>query len=234
MIYLILLGVTFFIQLLASSWYTLVETNQGVGNAFKYKMLCSFIYIADILLCGAMAQAYGSIFYWLVFAGIGITFIGDILQSKLQKNKDRVYSIFRSISSLLFGIGISFQFINRFEIKSLINVSNLLILLGMLIVFVIYALRDKALKKTNILLLIPAFLFTYISVIAGIAFQKTNIPQMQTLSFLVITSAIFIFVSDIINSGKFKESKKLLRNNLYFFGLMFFACSVYNSVISGG
>lgn len=226
MIYLVLLGVTFFIQLLASSWYTLVDSKKELGNSFKYKMLCCIIYVADILLCGAMANAYGNIYFVLLSTSIVITFIGDIFEEKLSKTSDALYPLFRTASNIIFCVAIFFLWVEKFGIRNLVSPVTALIFMSALIIYIVLVVRDKQLKSVKALLLIPVFTYAALALILGIACQKTEMPRMQTLSFLIITGSLFISVSDAIHFGKMKEAKRLLRNNLYFFGLMIFTCSV--------
>lgn len=226
MIYLVLLGVTFFIQLLASSWYTLVDSKKELGNSFKYKMLCCIIYVADILLCGAMANAYGNIYFVLLSTSIVITFIGDIFEEKLSKTSDALYPLFRTASNIISCVAIFFLWVEKFGIRNLFSPVTALIFISALIIYIVLVARDKQLRSVKALLLIPVFTYAALALILGIACQKTGIPQMQTLSFLIITGSLFISVSDAIHFGKMKEAKRLLRNNLYFFGLMIFTCSV--------
>ena len=226
MIYLVLLGVTFFIQLLASSWYTLVDSKKELGNSFKYKMLCCIVYVADILLCGAMANAYGNIYFVLLSTSIVITFIGDIFEEKLSKTSDALYPLFRTASNIIFCVAIFFLWVEKFGVGNLVSPVTALIFISALIIYIVLVARDKQLRSVKALLLIPVFTYAALALILGIACQKTGIPQMQTLSFLIITGSLFISVSDAIHFGKMKEAKRLLRNNLYFFGLMIFTCSV--------
>lgn len=226
MIYLVLLGVTFFIQLLASSWYTLVDSKKELGNSFKYKMLCCIIYVADILLCGAMANAYGNIYFVLLSTSIVITFIGDIFEEKLSKTSDALYPLFRTASNIIFCVAIFFLWVEKFGVRNLVSPVTALIFISALIIYIVLVVRDKQLRSIKAFLLIPVFTYAALALILGIACQKTGIPQMQTLSFLIITGSLFISVSDAIHFGKMKEAKRLLRNNLYFFGLMIFTCSV--------
>ncbi len=226
MVYLIFLGITFFIQLLASSWYTLVDSKKELGNSFKYKMLCCFIYVADILLCGAMVNAYTNIFFILLSSGILITFLGDISEGKLSKKNDALYPLLRSVSNIFFCAAVIYLWAEKFEIKAILSPISALVFAITVITYIVMLIKDKSLNPAKALLLIPVFTYAALALILGIACQKTGIPQMQTLSFLVITGSLFIAVSDIIRYGKSKDTKKLLRNNLYFFGLMLFVCSV--------
>ena len=91
MILLILLGLTFFIQLLAAPWFVMVETAGSNGKLLKYRLLCMGIFIADTLLCGAIAKAHTHVYFILIGVGMVASFIAGILITKLKTMVKKVF-----------------------------------------------------------------------------------------------------------------------------------------------
>ncbi len=223
MVYLIILGVTFFIQLLAASWYSLAKT-KNMKDTFKYKMLCSCIYVADILLCGAMANAFNTIYYYIILSGTLLTFIGDILQDKLKP--DSVFSALRAFSSLCFLCAVLHLTQSRFGLSVFARRESLIAIGISILIFSILLFTDKSIRKGSLFTVSSSFLFFVLSLVCGIQAQNTGIPEMQTLSFILIVGSLGVFCSDYLYFGSRRQQKQLLRTNLYYFGLMIFACSV--------
>ncbi len=224
MVYLILLGVTFLIQLLAASWYVLA-CNKELKDTFKYKMLCSGIYVADIFLVGAMSESFKSLYYYIVLAGILLTFIADVTESKL-KNSETIFTVSRSSSNLLLFFGVIYLSRNLFGTefhKEPFVIAAVLIVSAIALIIIV---TDKILRRMNLLPVVTSLAFCLISLMTGITAQKTGIGTMQSLSFLLIMGSGAVFISDFLRFGKKREEKMLLRTNLYYFGLMIFSCSV--------
>ncbi len=223
MIYLILLGITFLIQLFAASWYCLAKSNK-LNNVFRYKMLCSGIYIADTLLCGAMANVFGNIFYISVLLGMAISFTGDIFEDKL-KTGTKTFLLLRSVSSLVFFFGICYEAYKQFGLNVFVRKESIIALICVSVVFIFLLLKDKSVKALKLLPVFCSLLFFAAALVTGIAAQLTGEPNMQTFSCVLIMSSGAVFFSDYLYFGKNKEPKLLLRTNLYYFGLMIFSCS---------
>ncbi len=224
MLYLILLGVTFFIQLLAASWYCLAKSNK-LEKVFRYKMLCSGIYIADILLCGAIGNCYGNIFYYIILSGILLTFTGDIFEDKLKKGSV-LFPLLRGLSSLCFFAGLIYFGSDNFGANLFTKPVSIAAAVFSVLAVALLLIRDKALRKLNLFPFLSTALFFAVALICGIEAQSTGIAAMQTLSCIFIMSSSALLISDYLHFGKNKNSKALLRTNLYYFGLMVFSCSV--------
>ncbi len=226
MIYLVLLGITFLIQLFAASWYCLAKTNK-LDKVFKYKILCSGIYIADILLCGAMANSFANVYYYIILLGMMLTFTADVIEDK-SKISEKAFAVLRTLSSFAFLCGVIYQETLQFGLPIFTKTYSIIAVLCAVIVFAILLLNDRSIKAFKLLPVASSFLFFLISLVFGISLQLTNKANMQTLSCILIMSSGAIFFSDYFHFGKNKEAKLLLRTNIYYFALMIFSCSVAN------
>ncbi len=224
MIYLVLLGLTFLIQLFAASWYCLAKTNK-LDKAFKYKMLSSAIYVSDVLLCGAMANCFKNIFYYIILLGMVLTFSADIFEDKF-KHGEKYFAVLRASSSVAFLCGVVYEGVVQFGISLFTKTPSIAVIICAVLVFALLLLKDKSLKALRLLPVASSYLFFVSALISGIAFQLTGEANMQTLSCILIMSSGAIFFSDYLYFGKSREVKLLLRTNLYYFGLMIFSCSV--------
>ena len=225
MLYLILLGVTFLIQLLAASWYTLADLKE-MDNTFRYKMLCCTIYVADLLLSTAMSNSFTKPFFIFLLLGILFAYSGDIAESKVKNKSKEIYTVFRVLSLAVFSAS-SFYALHKLFGLSILKETTSLALAGILVIIaLIIILKDPSFRGYKILIPIFCILFLFPALSLGITCQKTELPQMQTLSFILSVGSLFICYSDILHAGKHSTTKKLLRNNIYLFGNMIFVCAV--------
>ncbi len=92
MFYLILLGLTFFMQLLAASWFDLAKKTGDRKKAFKHKMICSGIYMADILLCAAINNSFNDTYTLLLTVSFFMFLISDVIEERKGKT---LYSLLK-------------------------------------------------------------------------------------------------------------------------------------------
>lgn len=225
MLYLILLGVTFLIQLLAASWYTLADS-KGMDNTFKYKILCCSIYIADLLLCTAMSDSFTKPFFMLLLAGMLAAYTGDVAQSTVKKKAEEKHLVSRILSLTILSASSFYAAHILFGLSILISKASLVILCILIVLASVTMIIDKSFRSRKAIILLACILFLFPALSTGAICQKTGQPDMQTLSFLLSVGSLFIVVSDVIHAGKYTKSKKLLRNNLYLFGNMIFVCTI--------
>ncbi len=221
---LIILGLTFFIQLLAASWYDLSKKTHGPAASFKYKMLCSGIYIADILLCGAISSPFCEIWFYLILAGYILFFISDIAEDK-SKHGANTSLLLKSAAALLTGASFVLRAYTQFSVIPFqgtlaITIYSVLIVLSFAILFI------KEMSLLQKFYSVSALFAVASAVILGILFQNTQLSTGQAASCAIIMGCLSIGVSSLVSVSKHKDSKSLLITNLYYFGLMFTACSI--------
>ncbi len=225
MILLIFLGITFFIQLFAASWYDLAKKTGDNKKAFKHKMICSAIYIADILLCSAINKSFFNIYSSIFMVAFLLLFTGDILEAKLKAKANLISAITKTLSYAGLSCAIIYKNISLFKeifFKRLtINISVCAITI---IVFAIFILKAK--EKLYLPSGIITAIFTVQSIFLGIPLQQSNVAVHQTASCAVIMGALAIAFSTILMIFDKKSKKSLATINSYYFGLMILACSV--------
>ncbi len=225
MIYLIFLGLTFFIQLLAASWYDLASKTRGKKDVFKYKMLCSLVYIADFLLCSAINKPYREIYFIILAVSFILFFITDIIEDNPFKNAQIIAQHIRATSQIL--LGVSF-FTRAFtDFPHLIHKKTPFIIIGVIIAviaFIILILPKTAFnKKEKLISLLP--LITG-ALVLGITLQKTQDPKMQASSCALILGTFALSVKTVYEISSLPQKNTLVPINAYYFGLMFTACSI--------
>ena len=221
MIYLILLGLLFFIQLFAASWYDLAKKATDKKKAFKHKLICSAIYMASVLLCSAIKGNFNNT-YTLLFIGAFLSiFIHDIVEEKSNK----FHSVFSAILSVVGYIAIAVALCYKNLILLNQNQISLIIKYAIpAVVFLICAIT--LIKSVSVSLLIATVYLIICAILTGITLHKSGNPQSQAASCAIIMGATAIFFSSIISVFDKNNTKSLLRINLYYFGLMFISCSV--------
>lgn len=236
MIYLILLGLTFIIQLFASVWFVMVETQQGRKPAFKFKLLCALIFIADSLLCVAMTSGYTSPYFILLFIGAILFFTGDILASASEDSKSFLLFILRSCGNLLYLAAYIYGLIAYFNIDKLRLPSILTALIPALMLIPFMCKKKGKYKPYLVFSVVSSLLMLWGAIYMGILCQSTGIATMQSVSFVVSVGAVAVALSQLLHTRQQISPPPALKPQLpkycmYFFGQMGIACSI---IICGG
>lgn len=236
MIYLILLGLTFIIQLLASVWFVMVETQRGKKPAFKFKLLCALIFIADALLCVAMTNGYTSPYFILLFIGAILFFISDILASASEESKSFILFILRSFGNLLYLAAYIYGLIAYLNVEKpqLLGILTVLIPALMLIPFM--CKKKGRYKPYLVFSVVSSLLMLWGAIYMGVLCQLTDVATMQSVSFVVSLGAIAVALSQLLHTRQQISPPPALKPQLpkycmYFFGQMGIACSI---IICGG
>ncbi len=225
MIYLIFLGLTFFIQLLAASWYDLASKTKSAKEVFKYKLLCSSVYIADFLLCSAISEPYKDCFFYPMATGFLLFFCADISESKSKKNADFTSSIIKSTATLFLAISFIIKFYDKFF--NIVSDYKYFLIAAVAVVitvsFVVLFLKTKLNIKFRV---ISAVLLATTGVIFSVFLQNTGEAKMQATSCAVTMGVFALSIHSVIETIPKIREKTLLSTNAYYFGLMFLACSI--------
>lgn len=231
MIYLILLGLTFFIQLLSCIWFVMVETQRGKKSALKFKLLCSLIYIADALLCAAMKNTHTSIYFILIFSGFLISFAGDVISNLREDKNDTVLFITHSLSNVIYLSSYITAIITVFGVKP----TRLLFILAILpvgIVLIPFMCKKGGKYRVPLMLsVVSSVLMLGGALYLGILCQNTGIPTMQSVSCVVISGSVAVCLSRLLHTRQQISPPPPLKPQLpkycmYFFGQMAIACSI--------
>ncbi len=221
MVMLVLLGLTFFIQLLAASWYDLAVKTQK-KEVFKYKMLCSGTYIADILLCAAISSPFTKAYFWLISAGYICFFVSDIAETKSEKQN--LPNLLKAIAVIFITSSISVRVFTQFpQILTFFSIKLILIVCAVTALLIFVISKDGFSRK---LLLSGTWSMVMLALLFGIMLQSSGSAQMQASSCAVVLGSLSLAASLVLNVSILKDIKSLWRVNLYYFGLMFLACSV--------
>lgn len=236
MIFLILLGLTFFIQMLASVWFVMVETGKGRKNALKFKLLCALIYIADVLLCAAMTDAHTHPYFILTACGMLLSFAGDVISSIKESKSDTPLFITHSLSNVVYLAAFLWVL---YHIFSLTPARMALILIAVPAAFILVPFmcrRKGKLSPMLILSVLSSLLMLFGAIYLGICCQNTGLPVMQSVSCALILGALAVSFSRLLHTRQQMSPPPALKPQLpkycaYFFGQMAIACSI---LICGG
>lgn len=236
MILLILLGLTFFIQLLSSVWFVMVETSRGKRDALKFKILCSLIYIADALLCAAITDAHTHPYFILISCGMVLSFVGDVVSNAKEDSKDTVLFITHSIGNLAYLAAFVLALRSMFRLElSRISLIFIAVLAGLLLL-PFTCIKDKKIKPLLVLSVTSDALMLGGAIYLGILCQKTGLPAMQSVSCALILGAFAVGFSRFLHTRQQISPPPALKPQLpkycaYFFGQMAIACSI---ILCGG
>lgn len=236
MIFLIFLGLTFFIQMLASVWFVMVETGKGKRIALRFKLLCALIYIADILLCAAMTNAHTHPYFILILSGALVALAGDIISSLKESADDIPLFLIQSLSNIL---QLSAYI---WALHSIFNVAikqMLIILIALPVGFILIPFmckKGKSLKPHLLLSVLSSVLMLGGAMYLGILCQNTGLPSMQSVSCALILGAMAVSFARLLHTRQQISPPPALKPQLpkycaYFFGQMAIACSI---IICGG
>ncbi len=212
-------------QLLSATWYDLASKTRGKNEVFKYKMLCSMIYIADFLLCAAIGESYKNLYIIPIAIGYLLFLIGDISENKFDKKSKLVSEIFYSAAKIAFSAGFVLKLHTLFPNTFSKPLPYIILLALVFVISVIIAILPKLTAEfklniaTSTLMLISA-------IPLGILLQKTGDAKMQASSCALILGNIALYYSAIAKSNKLKNSSAALSTHAYYFGLMIIACSI--------
>ncbi len=221
MIYLILLGLLFFIQLFAASWYDLAKKATDEKKAFKHKMICSGIYIASVFLCSAIKGSFSSTYTLLFITAFLALFIHDIIEGKGNKISNIFSALPGVIGYIAMGIALCYKNPTLFSEDEFGLIIQYAIPVAILLICAITLIKSATVSK-----LIATVYLIICAILTGITLQNSGDPQSQACSCAVIMGASALFISNIISVLDKNNVKSLLRINLYYFGLMFISCSV--------
>lgn len=236
MIFLVLLGLTFFIQLLSSVWFVMVETGKGKRDALKFKILCSLIYIADVLLCAAITHAHTHPYFILIMCGMLLSFIGDIVSNAKEDSKDTVLFLTHSIGNLVYLSAFIWALRSMFRLEfSRISLIFIAVLAGLLLL-PFTCIKNKKIKPLLVLSVTSNVLMLGGAIYLGILCQNTGLPPMQSVSCALILGASAVGFSRILHTRQQISPPPALKPQLpkycaYFFGQMAIACSI---ILCGG
>ena len=236
MIFLILLGLTFFVQMLSSVWFVMVETGKGRRAALKFKMLCALIYIADLLLCAAMTNAHTHVYFMLIACGMLLSFTGDVISSIRESKGDTPLFITHSLSNLIYLSAYVWALYSIFNI-TLSRMSVILTVIPVAILLVPFMCRkDKKYKPVLILSVVSSMLMLCGALYLGVLCQNTGLPTMQSVSCALILGALAVSFARLLHTRQQISPPPALKPQLpkycaYFFGQMAIACSI---LICGG
>ena len=219
MIFLILLGILFFVQLFAASWYDLAKKATDSKKAFKHKMICSAVFVASGLLCTAISNSFAT--YSLLFlVALALLFLHDIIEEKQSGASERFAYTFGFIAYLIISFALSLKDSELFG-NRLSNKIHFIILLTIAIICALVLIKKPAasLFISSAYMLVNAILF-------GINLQNSGDARMQAASCAVIMGSLALAVSNALCALDKSGKKSLLRINLYYFGLMFTSCSI--------
>ncbi len=222
MIYLILLGILFFTQLLAASWCDLAQKTADEKKALKHKMICSGICLASALLCSAINGDFSDTYPILFISALLLHFLNNIIEEKKGKIADFFTRLSPCFTYSLISTALWLRCNEMFEIYIYSTKADGIALLVTWIICFIFCIllrKEKASFIPAVFLLVRALVF-------GIPLQLTNAPQMQAASCAIILGALALAVSSALSAFDKKGQKSLLRINLHYFGLMFISCSV--------
>lgn len=221
MVYLILLGALFFMQLLAASWYDLAKKATDTKKAFKHKMICSGISLACALLCVAIKGSYLDAYSVLFIGSAFLLFLHDASEEKPSKPISIISSML-CCGAYTFLAGALILKKSTLFTSTLFSTKVLYIALG--IAFFVCIITQ--LKSHKVPYLISSAYMLAIAFMIGIPLQNSGVAKMQTASCAIIMGALAIAVSSALSAFDKKDKKSLLRINLYYFGFMFISCSV--------
>ena len=236
MVFLILLGLTFFIQLLASVWFVMVETGKGKQAALKFKMLCSLIYIADALLCVAMENAHTHTYFILILCGMIISFIGDIVSSAKEDDNDTALFLTHSVSNFIY-LGAYVWALRSLFHTELSKIALISVAIPVALILIPFTCKKNGrFKLTLIISIISTTLMFGGALYLGILCQNTGLPAMQSVSCALIMGAIAVSFSRLLHTRQQMSPPPTLKPQLpkycaYFFGQMAIACSI---ILCGG
>lgn len=236
MILLILLGLTFFIQLLASPWFVMVETSSGGRAAFKYRLLCMGIFIADALLCGAITMAHTSPYFILIGAGMLLSLLAGVLASTLKEKSEEAFFTLQSVVNILYTSAFILQLHSLYDIgKQEIPSTLIPAVIGLLLIPFTCKRKGKILPL-SIISVISALLMGAKAIHLGVLCQQTNLPIMQAVSCALIMGAASLTFSVLLATRQRispppQGKPQLPKHCAYFFGQMLIACSI---LICGG
>lgn len=236
MIFLILLGLTFFIQMLSSVWFVMVETGKGRRPALKFKILCALIYIADALLCAAMKNAFFQPYFLFILGGMVVSFVGDVAVNAKEDSKDTVLFLTHSLSNFIYLAAFVWALRSVFQLDiSRISLILIAVPAGLLLL-PFTCIKDKKLKPLFMLSVLSSALMLGGALYLGILCQNTGLPAMQSVSCALILGALAVGFSRLLHTRQQISPPPALKPQLpkycaYFFGQMAIACSI---ILCGG
>ncbi len=236
MVYLILLGLTFFVQLLTASWYIMTEGMKGKTKALPMKAFCSFLFIADALLCAAIKDSFSTEYFFLIFGGGIACFIGDILLNLNHKAAFTTGLFFFLSAHALYTCAFSRSLTASFGVD-FFNITDIVIWAALALCFVIstfikkFKLDFKEFKIPVIAYSLVILLMAVKAFHLGISAQLSGIGNYQSLSFTLIIGSAFFLASDFILmlmyfGGKNSHRNAIINAYLYYFGQMILTCSI--------
>lgn len=236
MIFLVLLGLTFFIQMLASVWFVMVETGKGRRSALRYKLLCSLIYIADLLLCAAIADAHAHPYFVLVACGMLLSLAGDVISSIKENRCDTPLFITHSLSNAVYLSAFIWALHSIFNVAPKSMALILIAIPASLLLIPFMCRRNGKLSPVLILSVLSSVLMLSAALYLGMLCQSTEFPAMQSVSCALILGALAVSFSRLLHTRQQISPPPALKPQLpkycaYFFGQMAIACSI---IICGG
>lgn len=236
MILLVLLGLTFFIQLLASPWFVMVETSSGKSKALKYRLLCMGIFIADTLLCGAITNSHTDLYFILISSGMLISFLAGVLTSVLRVRDEELFLGLQSVGNLLYTSAFIMQLHSLYSVgtREIISTAIPIVISLMLIPFMCKS--SGKIQPLSVLSVVCSTLMCAKAVHLGVLCQQTNLPIMQAVSCALIMGTVSFTFSVLLTTRQRispppQGKPQLPKHCAYFFGQMLIACSI---LICGG
>ncbi len=240
MLYLILIGLTFIVQLFSASWYIMSEGVKGKQKALPYKMLCSLLFVADAVLAASIKSSFNSRYFMFICAEMVLCLLGDLLLNTEKNFALPAGMAFFAAAKCCGCVAFSQKLLTDFGVAYFdrYDIIAEAVLVVLLAVFV-FSGKLKEIGKMKIPVIIYGALIFAGAVKAvhlGVLAQTSGIGDMQSLSFSVIMGELGFVFSDAVILMMFFGGKNTRRNSLinaylYYFGQMFIACSI---LFSGG
>lgn len=236
MFFLVLLGLTFLIQILAAVWFVMVETGKGRRPALKFKILCALIYIADALLCVAIADAHTHLYFILIMCGLLVSMLGDITSSIREDKNDTALFLTHSASNIIYLVAYAWALHSMFN-TSIFRIPTVIVSVAIGIALIPFTCRkDKKFKPILIISVLSTVFMLSGAIHLGISCQVTGQPVMQSVSCATILGAAAVGFYRLLHARQQTSPPPALKPQLpkycaYFFGQMAIACSI---ILCGG
>lgn len=232
--FLIGLTLTFFVQLLAVSWYAIREGLAGRRGAMPYKFLCGLLFVADLVLAAAIRKPYTADWFWILSADLLLCFAATLV-----RNTDRKRSL--SAAGALYGAAFIAEALlftraagGRFG-TPVFTVSEVVVWATLTVAFAALTFDTRLLhpgKRRAALIVLAAAVFLAVvkAVRFGILCQRAG-GALQSLSFTVVLSALGLLIAAGVEiyarfGGGETARSRLVKSYCYFFGRMLLACGV--------
>lgn len=231
---LILLVLSFFLQLLSASWYVMTAEMKKRRETITAKLLCSLLFLLDALLCAGVKGVFCERYFMAVFAGLSLFFAGTLCAEAKNKTVVRLAFFGPVFGSALYAVSFSVAMTEKFDVPFL-NTVDLLSTGGAVVLFAALSFLKlfdfKGLRPAFIASACPALLAAVKAVHFGICCQNAG-GSAEALSAALILGTAFLLCSGgalllLRFGGKNNNLCRLIVSYTYFFGQMLIACTIF-------